>query len=291
MQLPIGITRGTSSYGLEYLEIEHPKARARIFLQGAQVTEFQATNQPPLLWLSPEEDFRPAKAIRGGIPICWPWFGAHGSDATAPAHGFARTSVWKLDNVINNDDGVFLTLSLPMPDRPDWPYSAELTLTVSVSDYLGLSLTTRNMGTAELLLTQALHTYFNIVDITQVQITGLAGSRYDDQLLGEVGQGLVCAGAQLTIASEVDRIVYPRQPLGLSTPAYQLDIATQGSASAVIWNPWLEKSSRLSNFPTDGYKSMVCVETANCGADVAVIDAGASHNLQVEYRQLNTGKN
>ncbi|MDN3639759.1 D-hexose-6-phosphate mutarotase [Simiduia curdlanivorans] len=291
MQLPKGVNRGTSTYGLEYLDIEHPKARARIFLQGAQVTEFQATNQPPLLWLSPEEDFRPAKAIRGGVPICWPWFGAHAANAAAPAHGFARTSLWHLEGVISRDEGVTLTLSLPVAARPDWPHSAQLTLTVSISDHLGLALTTHNLGDTDLVLSQALHSYFDVQDITQVQITGLRGCRYDDQLLGEAGRGLLCAEGPLNVAGEVDRIVYPRQPIGVTTPTYDLALTTQGSASAVIWNPWLDKSARLSHFPADGYKSMLCVETANCGADARVIGAGASHSLAVEYRQLSTGKN
>ena len=291
MQLPSAVTRGKTQTGLAFLDIVHPKASARIFLQGAQVTGFQAAGQPPLLWLSEEEDFQPNKAIRGGIPICWPWFGAHPFIVDAPAHGFARTSLWQLGQVEADENGVTLKFTLTAEPRPDWPYKALLALQVVVSDCLRLTLATTNIGSNELVLTQALHSYFDILNIAQAQVTGLSGSRYDDQLLGVAGLGLETVQDELSFAEEIDRVYYPVHPIALHTSRYDLEIASTGSASAVIWNPWKDKSVRLSHFPSNGYQSMLCIETANCGRDTIAIAPGHSHTLGVQYRQLSTGKN
>lgn len=291
MQFPPEVTLGKTSSGLEYLDVDHPLARARIFLQGAHVSFFQSKGQAPLLWISEAEDYQSGKPLRGGIPICWPWFGAHPNNSSAPAHGFVRSALWQCESVTAHSEGVALNFRFDAESRPDWPHRAKLTYQVKIGANLEVALTTVNVGVNDFVLTQALHSYFAIGDISSVTLRNLNQCRYDDQLLGNEGRGLLSLESCLAFACETDRIYYPKESLTLECNQYSLELQTQSSGSAVVWNPWIDKSARLSNFKPMDYLEMVCVETANCGADRVQLSAGQSHTLAVHFRQFNTGKN
>lgn len=285
IELPEGVRLRTHSAGLQFIDIEHPAASASLCLQGAQLVSYQAVGKPPLLWVSEAVDFAQGKSIRGGIPVCWPWFGAHGKDVTAPAHGFARTEPWHLVAASRDVNGVVLTLQLLAAPTSRWPYRARVTLVVSIGQSLDLSLRTDNLGDTELQLTQALHTYFAVGSITQVTIDGLAQSNYCDTLL-PVGERIQRqTEATLRVVAEIDRIYCSAGPVVLGDDTQQIRIANSGCNSLVVWNPWIEKSKRLSNFLGDDYLRMMCVETANCGDDTVSIAAGGSHTLSVNYSQ------
>lgn len=270
--------------GLPFATIENAQATAEVSLHGGHVTAFQPKSaSQPVLWLSGQAVFDPNKAIRGGIPVCWPWFGDHPTDAGLPAHGFARTSPWKVTNESSNADGsttlaLQLSATTPVPDV--WPHRATLLLEITVGEALSIRLTTTNTGDAPFPLTQALHTYFTVSDISNVTIAGLEGARYLDKLKGNAAKP---QDGVITIDQEVDR-VYTETTADclIHDPGFDrtIRIAKSGSRSTVVWNPWIEKAKRMGDFPDDGYQTMVCVETTNVGEDDTVtVEPGASHTL------------
>ncbi len=290
LALPEGVNYEDHDNGLRFVVVNHPCAAARVCLQGAQVTHFQPAQGPEVFWVSEAEPYEPGKAIRGGIPLCWPWFGAHPSDTAAPAHGLARDAMWTLQSVSRRVDGVTLVLQLPELNTPHIPTGVELQLQIDVGAELLLRLTTTNNGVSDFNFSQALHAYFNIADINLAQVSGLAGVQYDDSLLPQASGDQRALMDQLKFDAEVDRIYYPRRPLAVESPVCRVELITEGSGSAVIWNPWIEKSKRLSHFLAQDYQRMVCVETANCGRDSRTLVAGASHSLSVTYVVDGTGK-
>ncbi len=259
---------------------------AIVALQGAQVLSWQRGEQEQL-WLSPVARLGISKPVRGGIPVCWPWFGPHPDDDTKPAHGFVRTRPWDMAHTqIAADRGtvaatfVFATGS---EHAALWPYEAQVQLTVKVGTGLSLSLETINRGTRPLILSEALHTYFRVSDIAGVSIGGLDGIPYIDKLDGEILKSQI---GPIAIGREVDRIyVGATHDVTLRDGARKLAIKSQGSASAVVWNPWDRKTLRLGDMGSpDAYRHMVCIETANAANDLVMLAPAAHHTMSVDYR-------
>lgn len=281
---------------LPALRIRNAHAAALITLQGAQVLEFTPHGQRPVIWLSEQAAFRRGENIRGGIPICWPWFGelarnpaavqamlSASQKRDAPAHGLVRAQPWLLDAVGEQPSHTEIILRFPCAALPAiWPQAVALTLTISIGATLRLQLTTHNLGATPIALTQALHTYFAIGDSRQIEITGLENTRYIDTLheWREFPQQGV-----IRLAGEVDRI-YRQVPhhVQLRDNAWQrtLHLRTANSSSAVLWNPHIEKAKRLSQFAADAWQRMVCIETANVLDDSVVLAAHAEHTLDLE---------
>lgn len=278
---------------LPSLHVRNAQAEALIALQGGQLLHYARPGEQPLIWLSERAEFAVDQSVRGGIPVCWPWFGdlarnpAAVRDAVphpgAPAHGLVRTLGWLLDGIAEDADGTTIALSFPTSAlSAAWPHSAELTLTFHIGATLRLQLRTANTGPTPLAFSQALHTYFAISDIGDVEVRGLDGARYIDTLQGwhEFRQdGAVRA------AGEIDRIYQdvPAQLL-LHDAGWQRDIhlRTRNSTSAIVWNPHVEKARRLSQFAEDAWQRMLCIETANVMADAVHLEAGAEHVLELE---------
>ncbi|MCK4874835.1 MAG: D-hexose-6-phosphate mutarotase, partial [Sulfurimonas sp.] len=178
------ITHNKLPNGFEYIEIKNDAATAKIALQGAHIYEYTRNQEEPLLWLSETSDFEYGKSIRGGVPVCWPWFGIN-KDENLPQHGFARTAMWKLinsDEVDANTTAVIFSFSHTTQTLKLWPHRFELELHVVVSDRLTIELKTTNFDDKEFLITQALHTYFDISHISHVNIKGLDKKPYLDAL-------------------------------------------------------------------------------------------------------------
>ena len=255
-------------------------AQAVVALQGAQVLSYEPEGSGEVLWLSPQAKLGTGKAVRGGIPICWPWFGPHPEGGDRPAHGLARARRWTLLAADAGTEAARLTLALAPADLPEahWPHATAVELDVALSETLTLSLTTRNLGAVEVSLTQALHSYFRVEEIADLDVLGLENIPFIDQL--EPG-ALKTDSGPVRITREVDRIYQGVSgPITLKDGAARLiRIEAQGSSSAVLWNPWIEKSARLGDMGEDGYRRMVCVETANAGSDVIVLPGHASHTL------------
>lgn len=263
------------------LEIDHPAASARIALHGAHLLEWTPAGQKPVLYLSPQSIYKTGAAVRGGVPVCWPWFGPHASHGALPSHGFVRTRFWQLDSASEDASGVALKFSF----RDDaetlaiWPHPFHLTLECFIGNTVSLALTMQNTGESGFTVTGALHTYFTVGDISQVSIEGLDGIEYLDTR-GGARQAHHQSG-KITFASEVDSLYRTSAPVAIHDAAAQriITVKPEGSNTAVVWNPWKEKAARLPDLPDEAYHDFVCVETANAWQDSITVAPGASHRL------------
>lgn len=267
--------------------IRNAQAEARIALHGAHVLHFQPAGEAPLLWLSETAVFREGKAIRGGIPICWPWFGPDPSGQNRPAHGFARDRFWTLDQVQHEpQSGTQLQFSLPASEviRALWPHPFKLSLAVSVGRRLELRLRMQNLGDTTMRCSGALHSYFSVTDIANTRVSGLDGRPYLDQLDGHARK---LQKGEITIAREVDRIyVDTPDTVTIDDAGHQrqIEISKRGSLSTVVWNPWIEKSAGMNDFPPEGHRQMLCVETSNAAHDEIWLAPGQAHELACSIR-------
>ncbi|MDY6993223.1 MAG: D-hexose-6-phosphate mutarotase, partial [Pseudomonadota bacterium] len=264
-------------------EIANQQAQATIAVHGGQVMTFQPKKQEPVLWISQFGYLNSTASIRGGIPICWPWFGPHPHDTQQPRHGFARTSPWRvLETQIVDGDATQLVLELEKTPETHalWPHSAQLQLIVTVGAQLTVTLITRNTGQDTITLTEALHSYFLVSDVTtQVKIHGLEGTHYIDKV--DRDQRKVQQGA-VTISGETDRVYLDTQAECVIEDARlqrRLRIAKAGSASTVVWNPGGEKAKQMGDLGSIGYLSMVCVETANAADNPVTLKPSDEHSL------------
>ncbi|MGN0923638.1 D-hexose-6-phosphate mutarotase [Ectopseudomonas mendocina] len=261
--------------------------------QGAQILSYQQGEQPPLIWLSPDAAYRTGQSVRGGVPVCWPWFGdlrrnplpvqAHYHLEQAPAHGLVRALDWELLGIDEEDGAVTLRFAYDTRNQPleGWPRDVGLTFVVRVAQDLGMSLETHNRGTEPLTLSQALHSYFAVSDVRQVSVEGLQGCRYIDTLQDwrELRQQ-----DALVFDAETDRIYFDTAArLSIIDPGWgrRIHLDARGSRSAVLWNPWIDKARRLSQFPDDAWQSMLCIETANVLEDIVQLKADERHRLEL----------
>jgi glucose-6-phosphate 1-epimerase len=267
--------------GMPHALMRAGASSAEVALHGGHVVTYGADGAPPVLWVSRQALYAPGKPIRGGVPVCWPWFGPHPDDPAKPAHGFARTRMWQAAASGEADGAVWLRLELRDDEatRALWPHPFVLALTATLGDALELILTMRNAGEAPFTCGGALHSYFTVADVTRARIMGLEGQRYFDQLTGrdEIQAGPVTVGA------EVDRVYYDPGPacaIEDEVLARRITVAKAGSGTTVVWNPWVEKARRLADFGDDEYAGMLCVETALALGDSVVLAPGAEHTLR-----------
>ncbi len=282
--------------GLIAADITNAHGTASLCLQGGHLFSWQpVASADPVIWMSPAATFAPNASIRGGIPICWPWFGVHGSESSFPAHGFARTQPWQVTGSRSLEDGsTEIALSfLPTEDTQKyWPEAhaaSRLDLLVNVGASLKIALITRNLGESDFTVTEALHTYFVVGDAAQVQVDGLDGVHFHDKAAGWT-QGDQAGG--VTFASEVDRVyVNSADRCTIVDPVLQrrIHIAKLGSQSTVVWNPWAARAAQMGDLGNEGWKSFVCVESGNALDNAVTVPAGQSHTLAVEYRVESTG--
>ncbi|MFZ2540330.1 MAG: D-hexose-6-phosphate mutarotase [Gallionella sp.] len=275
--------------GLMVAEINNEKASATLCLQGAHLMSWRPKSQVmPVVWLSRDVKLAAGKSIRGGAPVCWPWFGTHASEPNFPGHGFARTVPWQVVESGNDPEGAMrITLRLVENEKTwaQWPHASTLDLTMIFGETLRMELTTENTGTADFVIGEALHTYLHIGDIGAVRVTGLEGCDYWDK----VGDATLRkqTGA-ISFSGETDRVY-----INTSTECVieddklkrRIHIAKSGSLSTVVWTPWTEKANKMGDMgQPDGWREMLCVESANAIENVVNIAAGAQHTLIVEYR-------
>jgi D-hexose-6-phosphate mutarotase len=275
--------------GLVVAEISNPQATASLCLQGAHLMTWQPKSQQmPVIWLSRDAKLAPGKSIRGGVPVCWPWFGAHASDPSLPAHGYARTVPWQVIESGNEPNGATrLTLRLTESEktRAMWPHDAQLELTAIIGETLRMELTTKNAGISDFVISEALHAYFRIGDIGAASVAGLAGCDYWDKVGGST---LKKQDGIIRFAGETDR-VYINSVAECAIEDDRLKrrirVAKSGSLSTVVWTPWTAKAERMGDLgQPDGWREMLCVESANAIDNAVKVAAGSMHTLIVEYR-------
>ena len=276
------LSLGLDQHGLLRIDVANAYATAQLYLQGGHVARFQPAGHQAVLWMSGQSLFAHGKPIRGGVPICWPWFGPHASDRSLPAHGFARTRLWTLEETAALSDGrtrVVLVLRSDAETLAIWPHAFVLRYTITVGTTLELDLRCDNPGDAPFTCAEALHTYLTVGDVRQIRVGGLTGTTYVDKV--RQAERFTEAG-DVTIAGETDRVY-----LGTATTCTVTDpllgrrlvIAKEGSQATVVWNPWIAKAKAMADFGDEEWPAMVCVETANALDHALVIPPGGSHHL------------
>ncbi|MDD1794280.1 D-hexose-6-phosphate mutarotase [Enterovibrio sp. ZSDZ42] len=258
--------------GIKVLRVIHPKATATISLFGAHVLSFQPSGKKDVIWMSEKADFSGNKAIRGGIPVCWPWFGK----AAEPSHGFARSSEWTLNEHRENENGVIISLTLAdSPDTHDvWPHAFHAEIIMEVGDTLKVGLVSTNTGNTPILVGGALHTYLNIGDISKTTVSQL-GNEY-------IAAGVRHpSGGNTEFDQEVDRIyTHAEETVVVEDLGYQrrLTVTNHGHNAVVVWNPWKDLSISMGDMADNSYETMVCVESAVHDRSVS-LEAGDKHIL------------
>lgn len=285
MDLPPSATLIEETAGYPILVIDHPTASGRIALNGAHVMEWTPAGKKPVLYMSPQAMLEPGKAIRGGIPVCWPWFGDHPTESGKPAHGFVRNQIWRLGDVTESADGVNAQFFLSDSDatRALWPHRFELRLEVSMGAGLSVALCIKNMDEAAWSMTGALHTYLTVEDVASACVIGLDDSYYVESRLSPER---IEQSGPVYFDREVDRNYASSATLRLldKKGGRTVVVEKSGSRATIVWNPWIEKSKRLADLPDDAYPHFVCIEAANAVPDVIAIDPGREHVLSQSLR-------
>ncbi len=274
---------------LPMLEVKTPWSTAEIYLHGAHVTHFKKHDEPPLLFLSQCSRFAEGQAIRGGIPVIFPWFGPREG---LGQHGFARVKDWELKEFAPAADGS-VSVRFRLPECPDAaafpPFTAEYVVTVNQS--LTLKLIIRNESKdKEFLFENCLHTYFAVSDATAVSVRGLAGASYLDKVASFLEK--TETSDAIRIGSEVDRIyLNTTGPVEVLDPRVgrRIRVEKSGSASTVLWNPWIAKSQQMPDFGNDEYQRMICVESGNVGSNQISLPPGESSTLLVKISSQSLG--
>jgi D-hexose-6-phosphate mutarotase len=270
--------------GLSFLVVKTDRCRARLTPYGAQVCEWTPAGQTiSALFVSPRATFAAGKAIRGGVPLCFPWFANHPSDATKPAHGFARTRLWQAAEIGRDGEGdvrVVLRLTSDAETRAYWPAEFAATLTVSLGRSLATTLEVENTGADEIAYESALHTYFMVGDVERIRIHGLERTRFVDKVDGL--EEKIAGDAPLAIAGEVDRVYHDTTaPCTVDDPVLgrRIRIEKSHSQATVVWNPGHEKARGVADIGAEAWRSFVCVETANCRPHVVRLAPRARHAM------------
>ncbi|MBY7702333.1 D-hexose-6-phosphate mutarotase [Vibrio harveyi] len=264
---------------VKVVRVIHEKATAGIALHGGHVVSFTPAGKEDLIWMSEKAIFDGKAALRGGIPVCWPWFGR----IAAPAHGFARTAEWELVEHRENDNGVIVELALfPTEETHDiWPHMFDARLMVEISDQLKVTLKVTNIDDAEWTFSGALHTYLNVGDIKQAQTTGMGPEYIDSLKEGEICQG----GDVLQLTDTIDRVYTQPEAQILVKDAVlnrTLSVENQGHNSAVLWNPWATGAQGMGDMADNGYETMLCVESTVHAPSIKqgkTLQPGETHEL------------
>jgi len=278
--------------GFIVIDIDNSHCTASVAMQGAHLMTWNPKKgQQPVIWMSPVARLGHGKSIRGGVPICWPWFGAHASESSFSGHGFARTVAWDVIATAALDDGS-TSISFRISDvkKDQWPHQAPAEMHMILGATLEMELVTENKGEEAITVGDALHTYFCVSDVSKIAIHGLDGCEYLDKVGAPARRS---QQGDITIRSEVDRIYFDQgQDVIIEDPGLErsIRIAKRNSHSTIVWNPWIEKCIGMGDFGSDdGYLGMVCVESANAADDVVQLAPGGKHSLWVRYSVENAG--
>jgi D-hexose-6-phosphate mutarotase len=271
--------------GLPRLDIATPAATAQAYLHGAHLVRWQPSHaQAPVLWMSEHSLWQDGKPIRGGVPICFPWFGPHPSTPSAPAHGFARLVDWTLAGAVERDDrSVAVTFALEGARLSElWPFRFRAEYEVAVGSTLTMSLAVENRDDAGFSFEEAFHTYFAVSSFGDVSIAGLERAPYLDKVGGLTER--TQDDAPIRFSGETDRVyLETTAPCWIDDPGLQrrIIVSKDNSRSTVVWNPWIAKARAMADFGDEEWRGMVCVETANVGAAAVRLAPGERHRMTV----------
>ena len=260
------------------MRVSSSTSTGALFDHGAHVTSWIPAGQADVLWMSPLCDYDSAAALRGGIPVVFPWFGAGRSRALRPSHGFGRLSTWALTSVDEQPDHVTVTHTLRDVESTEFPYSFQATHVVTFGSDLDVRLIVENTGSVPFSFEEALHTYLAVGDAREVAVLGLEGAPYLDSVKG--GQVSTQLGP-IVIDGEVDRIYLSDRDVTVVDPALERTILVSKANShhTVVWNPWIDRAAALADMPGDGWTMMLCIEGANLTEHAVTLQPGESHTM------------
>ena len=272
---------------MQLIEIKNELGSAIVSLMGAHVISYQKANSEDILWMSDKSYMEYGKPIRGGIPVCWPWFGPHpDAERKLPSHGLGRIAIWDVKEKTECPDGSSkLVMTLSGSRLPDEFSALDAEIEIIVGSSLKINLKTTNNGEKDYALTEALHTYFNVADCTKLHVEGLKNTAYIDKVDGGIEK---MQTEDVRIGEEVDRIymnTVAACTLFDEVTNRKVEISKKGSTSTVVWNPWVKKSIAMPDFGDEEYHTMICVETVNAGKDVITLKKGESHTLSMEITE------
>jgi glucose-6-phosphate 1-epimerase len=282
--LPSGVVLDSGRGGLRRLSVDTGICTAELYLHGAHLCRWQPRSQPhPVLWMSEASRFEAGAPIRGGVPICFPWFGPRAGDASAPVHGVARISAWNMDGATLEADGsvnVRLSLDCGALASPHVPHDLRLAYELRLGRDLSMALTVRNPSDTPAAFEEALHTYLAVGDVRQASVAGLEGAAYLDKVDGAKRKRQ--AEPLITIDGETDRLYLETgAAITLTDPGLgrRIRVEKTGSRSSVVWNPWVAKSRAMADFGDDEWPGMICIETANAADNAITLPPHASHSM------------
>lgn len=272
-------------WGYPLLSVRNRAASATLSLYGGHLMSYVRAGEEDILWLSKAVSIEGGKSIRGGIPVCWPWFGQHPSNASMPVHGLARVREWRLEDVSElDDDSSEILLRLPGGSLESPPFPFSLKLRVSIGKELRVALETGNEGEEEANFTAGLHSYFKVGDISRVSIEGLSGVRYWDKSMDSycVQEGT------LAFKGKVDRIYREISECEVVDPVLgrRFKVAAEGGRSMVVWNPGEGVERMFPGFVAEDYLTMLCVEAASPSFEPVKLEPGFSHVLATRISPL-----
>jgi glucose-6-phosphate 1-epimerase len=280
--LPSSVRVDEGEGRLPRVSVRSALGAAEVYFQGAHLTVWHPSAvREPVLWRSRESMFEPGRPIRGGVPICFPWFGPHPADASAPAHGFARLQPWRLVDAREDAAGtVALAMELAGEGVPQWPHRFRVIHRMTFGAVLRMDLEVHNEGADAFTFEEALHTYFSVDDVRTVTVTGLEGAEYLDKVAGSrrSRQG----DEALRVTGETDRVYLDTRAdciIQDQVARRQISVSKTGSDATVIWNPWIDKSRAMPDFGDDEWPEMLCVETCNVNVHARSLAPGASHTM------------
>lgn len=284
VDLPSGISLDEGRGGLPRLTVSTDLCSAELYLHGAHLCRWQPRSEPyPVLWMSQASRFELGAPIRGGVPICFPWFGPKADAPAAPAHGVARIARWTLDQVDAESDGamvVQLTLASDASSRTFVPQDFILVYTLRLGRTLSMTLAVTNASGVPLVFEEALHTYFAVSDVRQVRVEGLAGATFIDKTDGATRK--TQDDPVITIGAETDRLYLNTDAtITLTDPGFnrRISVSKNGSSASVVWNPWIAKSRAMPDFGDDEWPGMICIETVNAADNAVTLSPGERHTM------------
>lgn len=269
--------------GLPTVRIMSPAAHAEVCLYGAQVLSWRPAGQEEVLFLSEQSRFEPGQAIRGGIPVCFPWFREKADNPKAPKHGFVRTKEWRLDGLRADDDGSVTLACVTSSDdstRSLWPHDFLLAYRIRIASTLRLELSVMNRGINPLRFEEALHTYFRIGDIHQSAVFGLDAVSYLDNTDGNESKQQ--EGALALSGATDNAYVTTETPVDIADSVLRRRLRTEKlhSSTTVVWNPWQSGAAGMSDLGNDEWQQMLCVEASNILSAAVTLAPGEEHTLR-----------
>lgn len=265
---------------LHGVELANEGVHYGIYDHGAHIWAWQPEGTAPVLWMSEQSMFEDGQPIRGGVPVCFPWFGGGPEGKLQPGHGFARLHAWKLIDATETDGTLVVEYHLDdtiTGEQPRWPHKYAARLKATFGSQFEVALTVTNTDDVPFAYEEAVHTYLNVGDVRHVRVTGLAGAKYLDKVAG----GWATQVGDVEITAETDRVYLSTDDVLVDDPTHgrKLVIGKTGSTNTVVWNPWVAKSAAMPDFGDDEWPGMLCIEAANALEDAVTLQPGESHTM------------